>query len=241
MLADTAIKDNLEQARQRIAVAETKYNRTPGSVALLAVSKTQPASAILSAIQQQQCHFGENYLQEALNKIDELQGQPIVWHYIGAIQSNKTRPIAENFDWVHSVSSLKVAKRLSAQRPETLPTLNICLQFNVSDEASKSGATLKELSTLATEIAALPRIKLRGLMALPQKTETFEQQRAAFHHVQQAQQRLIDAGHPLDTLSLGMSADLEAAIAEGSTIVRIGTAIFGARKATPSPGYGADN
>ena len=232
MPIDTTIKQNLEQARLRIAAAETQYNRTTGSTVLLAVSKTQPASAILAALEQQQFHFGENYLQEALDKIETLQQYPIVWHYIGAIQSNKTRPIAENFTWVHSVSSLKVAKRLSAQRPEQLSELNICLQFNVSDESSKSGATLAELSTLANDIATLPRIKLRGLMAIPQKAETFEQQRAIFHTVQQAQQHLIESGHPLDTLSLGMSADLEAAIAEGSTMVRIGTAIFGPRKTT---------
>ena len=230
MLVDTVIKQNIEQARLRIATAETKYNRTAGSTVLLAVSKTQPASAILAALAQQQFHFGENYLQEALDKIEALQQYPIVWHYIGAIQSNKTRPIAENFAWVHSVSSLKVAKRLNAQRPEKLPDLNICLQFNVSDENSKSGVTLAELSALASDIATLPRIKLRGLMAIPQKTETVEQQRAIFHKVQQAQQHLIESGHPLDTLSLGMSADLEAAIAEGSTMVRIGTAIFGPRK-----------
>lgn len=224
---------NLEQIRQRIAAAEHQYHRLPGSVNLLAVSKTQPVTAILAALEQQQYHFGENYLQEALDKIDALQGHPILWHYIGAIQSNKTRPIAEQFAWAHSVSSLKIAKRLSAQRPESLPDLNICLQFNVSDEASKSGATLEALTTLAAEVAQLPRIKLRGLMAIPQITANIDQQRAVFHAVQQAQQGLIDAGYPLDTLSLGMSADLEAAIAEGSTMVRIGTAIFGERNSSP--------
>ena len=211
MLTNTAIKNNIAQARKRIAAAEKKFNKSARSVLLLAVSKTQPASAILTALAQQQFHFGENYLQEALDKIDTLQDHPITWHYIGAIQSNKTRPIALHFDWVHSVSSLKVANRLSTQRPATLPDLNICLQFNVSEEGSKSGATLEELSALATDVASLPRIKLRGLMAIPQKAATFEQQRATFHQVQQAQQYLIDAGHPLDTLSLGMSADLEAA------------------------------
>ncbi len=230
MPTTTSIKHNIQQTRQRIATAERKYGRKPGSVELLAVSKAQPVTSILAALEQQQYHFGENYLQEALNKIDALQGHPIVWHYIGAIQSNKTRPIAEQFDWVHSVCSLKIAKRLSVQRPATHPDLNICIQLNVSAEESKSGATLAELPTLATEIAALPHIKLRGLMAIPQKAENLDQQRAIFHAVQQAQQRLIDAGHPLDTLSLGMSADLEAAVAEGSTMVRIGTAIFGPRK-----------
>ncbi len=233
MATITSIKHNLLHVRQRIAAAETQYGRKSGSVGLLAVSKTQPVASILAALGQQQYHFGENYLQEALDKIDALQGHPIVWHYIGAIQSNKTRPIAQQFDWVHSVCSLKIAKRLSAQRPASLPDLNICIQFNVSAEESKSGAPLEALPALATEIAALPHIRLRGLMAIPQKAENFDQQRAIFHAVQQAQQRLIDAGHPLDTLSLGMSADLEAAVAEGSTMVRIGTAIFGLRKATP--------
>ena len=231
MPTDTAIKQNIEQARQRITTAEEQFGRPPGSVELLAVSKTQPASAILAAVEQQQYHFGENYLQEALDKIGALQGHAITWHFIGAIQSNKTRPIAEQFDWVHSVSSLKVAKRLSAQRPASRADLNVCLQFNVSDEASKSGISFEELATLASEVAALPHIKLRGLMAIPQKTGEVNQQRAIFHRVKQAQQYLIDAGHPLDTLSLGMSADLEAAIAEGSTMVRIGSAIFGSRAA----------
>ncbi len=231
MPTDTAIKQNIEQARQRITTAEEQFGRPPGSVELLAVSKTQPASAILAAVEQQQYHFGENYLQEALDKIGALQGHAITWHFIGAIQSNKTRPIAEQFDWVHSVSSLKVAKRLSAQRPASRADLNVCLQFNVSDEASKSGISFEELAALASEVAALPHIKLRGLMAIPQKTGEVNQQRAIFHRVKQAQQYLIDAGHPLDTLSLGMSADLEAAIAEGSTMVRIGSAIFGSRAA----------
>ncbi len=231
MPTDTAIKQNIEQARQRITAAEERFGRPPGSVELLAVSKTQPASAIVAAVEQQQYHFGENYLQEALDKIGALQGHAITWHFIGAIQSNKTRPIAEQFDWVHSVSSLKVAKRLSAQRPASRADLNICLQFNVSDEASKSGISFEELAALASEVAALPHIKLRGLMAIPQKTGEVNQQRAIFHRVKQAQQYLIDAGHPLDTLSLGMSADLEAAIAEGSTMVRIGSAIFGPRTA----------
>ncbi|HED39898.1 MAG TPA: YggS family pyridoxal phosphate-dependent enzyme, partial [Chromatiales bacterium] len=158
MPTDTAIKQNIEQARQRITTAEEQFGRPPGSVELLAVSKTQPASAILAAVEQQQYHFGENYLQEALDKIGALQGHAITWHFIGAIQSNKTRPIAEQFDWVHSVSSLKVAKRLSAQRPASRADLNVCLQFNVSDEASKSGISFEELAALASEVAALPHI-----------------------------------------------------------------------------------
>jgi len=230
MLTTETIKDNLLQARQRIAQAEANYGRPHGSVELMAVSKTQPAAAILAALAQQQHHFGENYLQEALQKIDALRDHPIVWHYIGAIQSNKTRPIAENFDWVHSVCSLKVATRLSAQRTDSLPALNVCIQTNISAEASKSGVPPEQLAALIAEIATLPRLKVRGLMAIPQKADNFAQQRAIFDAVQQAQQRLIEAGHPLDTLSLGMSADLEAAIAAGSTMVRLGTAIFGVRK-----------
>ncbi len=230
MPTDTAIKQNIEQARQQINAAEIKYGRPPGSVKLLAVSKTQPAAAVMAAFEQQQYHFGENYLQEALDKIIALRKLPLIWHYIGAIQSNKTRAIAENFDWVQSVSSLKVAKRLSAQRPDALTDLNICLQLNINSEANKSGTTLSELPSLVAEISTLPRIKLHGLMAIPQKMEHFDQQRAIFHDVWQAQQQLIEAGYPLEMLSLGMSADLEAAIAEGSTMVRIGTAIFGARK-----------
>ncbi len=230
MPTTATIKQNLQQVRQRIAEAELKYKRKANSVTLLAVSKTQPATAILAALEQQQYHFGENYLQEALEKIKVLQEKQIVWHYIGAIQSNKTRPIAEQFDWVHSVSNLKIARRLNAQRPDSLAPLNICIQTNISAETNKSGATVTELTGLVSEISALPRLKIRGLMAIPQKTETFKQQRAIFETVQQVQQRLIDVGHPLDTLSLGMSADLEAAIAAGSNMVRLGTAIFGQRK-----------
>lgn len=230
MSSACTIKQNFSTVRARIAAAEELYHRAEGDITLLAVSKTQPASAILAAIECQQRHFGENYLQEALEKIKALKGHAIIWHYIGAIQSNKTRPIAEHFDWVHSVSNLKIARRLSEQRPESLPELNICIQLNICHETSKSGVTLAELQPLATAVAELPRVRLRGLMAIPQKTETAEQQRAIFHQVNQAQQQLIAAGLPLDTLSLGMSADLEAAIAEGSTMVRLGTAIFGARK-----------
>lgn len=224
------IRSNLCTVRERIAAAEARFNRASGSVTLLAVSKTQSPSAIIAAAENRQRHFGENYLQEALEKIEALKGYPLTWHYIGAIQSNKTRPIAEHFDWVHGVSSLKVARRLSEQRTASLPDLNVCIQLNISCEASKSGATPDELLPLATAIAKLPRLRLRGLMAIPQRAETFTAQRAIFHQVQQAQQQLIEARIPLDTLSLGMSADLEAAIAAGSTMVRVGTAIFGARK-----------
>lgn len=229
MLTAHTIKENLQQVRKRIAQAETQFDREHGSVALLAVSKTQPVASILAALEAQQYHFGENYLQEALEKITALREHPIVWHYIGAIQSNKTRSIAENFDWVHSVSSLKVAKRLSDQRPTSRPDLNICIQTKISTEASKAGAAPEALDELLAEIASLPRLKLRGLMAIPQKADNFTQQCAIFDTVSQTQKRLIQSGYPLDTLSLGMSADLEAAIASGSTMVRLGSAIFGAR------------
>ena len=183
------------------------------------------------AWQEGQRDFGENYLQEALEKIDALQGKGIRWHFIGPIQSNKTRPIAESFDWVHSVDRLKVAQRLSAQRPDSMEPLNICLQVNISKEATKSGILPVELSELAKEVAALPNIRLRGLMAIPASSDNPVQQRQPFAELQQLlnslQQQLPE--QPLDTLSMGMSGDMEAAIQEGSTMVRIGTALFGPR------------
>lgn len=178
--------------------------------------------------------FGENYLQEALEKIEALQDLSLEWHFIGPIQSNKTRPIAEHFDWVHSVDRLKLARRLSEQRPPHLPPLNICLQVNVSGEQSKSGATLEELPALAREVASLPHLRLRGLMAIPAPAEGLEAQRQPFHHMHQALQQLNAEGLELDTLSMGMSGDLEAAIAEGATLVRIGTALFGPRPPKPA-------
>ncbi|MEA3405568.1 MAG: YggS family pyridoxal phosphate-dependent enzyme [Pseudomonadota bacterium] len=214
---------------QRIQTASQSSNRIPGSVSLLAVSKTKPVEDITELAKQGQIAFGENYLQEALQKIEvhpELE-----WHFIGPIQSNKTKPIAENFAWVHSVDRLKIAQRLSNQRPDTLPPLNILLEVNISGEASKAGFSSEELLKAAKEISNLPNLNLRGLMAIPQSETDHEKQRLPFAKMKQLlnqlQQTLPDC--QLDTLSMGMSGDLEAAIEEGATIVRIGTDIFGAR------------
>ena len=223
------IAQRLTTVQQQIRTAEEKFDREAGSVNLLAVSKTWPAADILAAAKQGQRDFGENYLQEALEKIDTLRDQGLVWHYIGHIQSNKTRPIAEHFDWVHSVDRPRIAHRLSEARPAHLPPLNICIQINISAETTKSGIQLPELMDLAHEITTLPGLKLRGLMAIPAPVDDFSQQRAAFHLLKTALSHLQKAGIPVDTLSMGTSNDMEAAIAEGSTIVRIGTAIFGER------------
>ena len=222
----STIADNIGQVSQRIRAAADAVQRDPSSIHLLAVSKTKPAQAVREAYAAGQLEFGENYLQEALGKQTELTDLPLSWHFIGPIQSNKTRAIAENFAWVHSVDRLKIAQRLSEQRPADLPALNICIQVNVSGEASKSGCTPADLPALANAISALPRLKLRGLMAIPEPTEDRAEQDAAFASVRDLQARL---NLPLDTLSMGMSHDLESAIAQGATWVRIGTALFGAR------------
>jgi pyridoxal phosphate enzyme (YggS family) len=228
----TTIADNIAQVRSRIHAAEQAAQRAAGSVQLLAVSKTKPAQALREAYAAGLRDFGENYLQEALGKQAELTDLPLIWHFIGPIQSNKTRAIAEHFDWVHSVDRLKIAQRLSEQRPAELPPLNICIQVNVSGEASKSGCTPADLPALAKAIAALPRLTLRGLMAIPEPTDARAEQDAAFAAVQRLQASL---DLPLDTLSMGMSHDLESAIAQGATWVRIGTALFGARDYGQSP------
>jgi pyridoxal phosphate enzyme (YggS family) len=222
----STIADNIQLVSSRIQAAVTAANRAENSVQLLAVSKTKPAQALREAYAAGLRDFGENYLQEALGKQLELADLPLIWHFIGPIQSNKTRAIAEHFDWVHSVDRLKIAQRLSEQRPAELPPLNICIQVNVSGEASKSGCTPADLPALAEAINALPRLKLRGLMAIPEPTEDRAEQDAAFAAVQKLQASL---DLPLDTLSMGMSHDLESAIAQGATWVRIGTALFGAR------------
>jgi pyridoxal phosphate enzyme (YggS family) len=200
---------------------------------LLAVSKTFPAEAVVEAMAAGQRAFGENYLQEALDKMQEVARlQPdtaIAWHFIGPIQSNKTRPIASSFQWVHTVERLKIAQRLSEQRPEELGPLDVCIQVNISGEASKSGASEDELPELARQVAALPKLRLRGLMAIPEATKDEAQQRAAFARLRALFDALRAQGLALDTLSMGMSGDLRAAVAEGATIVRIGSAIFGAR------------
>lgn len=213
----------------RIREAERRFQRLPGSVTLLAVSKTQPAAAIAVLAAAGQRHFGENYLQEALKKQAALSHLSLSWHYIGPIQSNKTRRIAERFDWVHSVDRLNIAQRLSEQRPDDLPPLNICLQVNISQEPSKHGLSLDELAPIAWQVAKLPRLRLCGLMAIPAASADFAAQRRPLARLREAQQALIAAGLALDTLSMGMSDDLEAAIAEGATLVRVGTAIFGPR------------
>ena len=222
----STIADNIGQVSQRIRAAADAVQRDASSIHLLAVSKTKPAQAVREAYAAGMRDFGENYLQEALGKQAELTDLPLSWHFIGPIQSNKTRAIAENFAWVHSVDRLKIAQRLSEQRPADLPPLNICIQVNVSGEASKSGCTPADLPALANAISALPRLKLRGLMAIPEPTEDRAAQDAAFAAVQSLQASL---NLPLDTLSMGMSHDLESAIAQGATWVRIGTALFGAR------------
>ena len=221
----STIADNILQVSSRIQAATQAANRSEDSVQLLAVSKTKPAQALREASAGLR-DFGENYLQEALGKQVELADLPLIWHFIGPIQSNKTRSIAEHFAWVHSVDRLKIAQRLSEQRPADLPPLNICIQVNVSGEASKSGCTPQDLPALAQAISALPRLKLRGLMAIPEPTDDRAEQDAAFAAVQKLQASL---DLPLDTLSMGMSHDLESAIAQGATWVRIGTALFGAR------------
>ena len=222
-MINTRLNHILAQIRQ----AEITYNRKPGSVQLLAVSKTKTAKDIAAAYQAGQRHFGESYCQEALKKQQELGAFDITWHFIGPVQSNKTKALAMHFSWIHSVDSFKIAKRLSDQRPGSLPPLNICLQVNISGEQSKSGITLNELPQLCELVAVLPNIKLRGVMAIPVPEEDFELQRLPYKTLYQAVAKLDNP--ELDTYSFGMSGDLNAAIAEGATIVRIGTALFGAR------------
>ena len=222
------IADRLQQIIERIHAAERRAGRSNDVVALVAVSKTQPAQAIRQAAAAGQQAFGENYLQEALAKQDALSDLPgLIWHFIGPIQSNKTRQISERFDWVHTVDRLRIAERLSQQRPADRPPLNVCLQVNVSGEASKSGVPLAELPELAAAVVRLPRLRLRGLMTIPAPVTGLEQQRIPFQILREAMAALALPG--LDTLSMGMSDDLEAAILEGATLVRVGTALFGPR------------
>lgn len=229
----SGIAQNLQAVQNGIAAATRAVARDPAVVRLLAVSKTFGPEAVIAAAQAGQTAFGENYLQEALDKMSAVHAaRPALrleWHFIGPIQSNKTRPIAENFDWVHSIEREKIAQRLSQQRPVHLPPLNVCLQVNISGEASKSGATPEQLPALAQAVAALPHLRLRGLMAIPEAAGTFEQQRLPFRQLRQLFEQLNTQGLALDTLSIGMSADMAAAIAEGATIVRVGSAIFGKR------------
>ncbi|MEE8058807.1 MAG: YggS family pyridoxal phosphate-dependent enzyme [Pseudomonadales bacterium] len=231
-----SVEFNIAKVQQRIRDAEEKYQRSHHSVQLIAVSKTHPAALIRQAAAAGITEIGENYVQEALKKQAELVDLPLHWHFIGPIQSNKTRLIAEHFAWVHSVDRLNIAQRLSKQRPSHLPALNICLQINISDEDSKSGIRLEQLDELAEQVILLPNLCLRGLMAIPKASDSESEQRAAFALLTAAAATLqhkhsrIDTYSGLDTLSMGMSGDMEAAIAEGATMVRIGTDIFGPRK-----------
>jgi pyridoxal phosphate enzyme (YggS family) len=225
----TAILSNLQATREAIASAAKAAQRNAAEVQLLAVSKTFPAEVVRAAYQAGQKAFGENYLQEALDKMRALADLPLEWHFIGPMQSNKTRPIAENFSWVHSVDRFKIAERLSAQRPAYMPPLNVCLQVNVSGEESKSGVAPQELVQLAYDVALLPKLKLRGLMTIPAQAHAEIAQRAPFAHMRKMLEELNEQGLALDTLSMGMSHDFPVAIAEGATIVRIGRAIFGSR------------
>jgi pyridoxal phosphate enzyme (YggS family) len=228
-MTDVAVSQHIAKLQDRIRIASQKCGRNPDEITLVAVSKTKPASAIRTAASAGLVDFGESYLQEALDKVQQLQDLPLCWHFIGPIQSNKTRPIAEHFDWVHSVDRLKIARRLSEQRPGHLPPLKLCLQVNISGEASKSGASLDELPALASAVEDLPGLQLRGLMAIPAPSRDFEQQRRAFAPVREAMESMRRDLPRLDTLSMGMSSDLEAAIAEGTTMLRVGTDIFGPR------------
>lgn len=221
----------LAAVQARIRAAEVRFERPAGSVSLLAVSKTKPLSDIVAAMTAGQRAFGENYVDEALEKISALSdaSDSPEWHYIGAIQSRKTADIAGQFAWAHGVDRLKVAQRLSRQRPESLPALNICLQVNLDAEASKAGVDPTEVPALAAQCAELPGLRVRGLMAIPAPRTDFDEQRAVFAQLRRLAEQLQSAHPQMDTLSMGMSADLEAAIAEGSTLVRVGTAVFGAR------------
>jgi PLP dependent protein len=228
---------SLASVHRRIDDAARSAGRAPGDVALLAVSKTFPAEAVRAAHAAGQRAFGENYVQESLDKIAALADlrASLEWHFIGPLQSNKSRAVAEQFDWVHSVDRLKIAQRLAEQRPAHLPPLNVCVQVNVSGEATKSGVAPAEVAALAQAIAALPTLRLRGLMAIPEPAGDLAAQRAPHRVLRELYDTLRAGGLALDTLSMGMSADLEAAVLEGATIVRIGTAIFGARDySTPS-------
>ena len=234
----STISTHLQAVLARIDAAARQVGRDPCDIALLAVSKTWPAPFVREAIAAGQRAFGENYVQEAVDKIVDVAtfpeclklGKPgLAWHFIGPLQRNKTRLVAEHFDWVHSVDRLNIAERLAEQRPASLPPLSICLQVNISGEAAKSGVRLEDAPAVARAIAHLPHLRLRGLMAIPAPADDFEAQRQPFRQLHELYQQLRAEGLALDTLSMGMSHDLEAAIAEGATLVRIGTAIFGER------------
>ncbi len=224
----TQITDNLGHIRTRVAAAAHRSGRDPASIGLLAVSKKQPPERVLAAIEAGQRDFGENYLNEALAKMAGI-GSMLRWHFIGPVQSNKTRGIAEHFDWVHGIDRLRVARRLSEQRPLNLPPINLCIQVNTAGESTKSGIAPEQLGDLAQAVSELPRTRLRGLMCIPPLATEFERQREPFRVLRLLKEDLSGLGIELDTLSMGMTADFEAAIAEGATWIRIGTAIFGPR------------
>jgi pyridoxal phosphate enzyme (YggS family) len=220
----------LRKIRDLLAKAAEDAGRRPEDVQLLAVSKKQPLEKILAAAEAGQRDFGENIVQEGIEKVTKLAERKLCWHFIGHLQSNKTRPVAEQFDWVHSVDSLKIARRLSEQRPESLQDLNVCIQVNIDEEASKSGAAPSAVGELARAVARLPRLRLRGLMCLPAIRESFAEQRLPFARTRELAEHLSQDGLVIDTLSMGMSDDYRAAVMEGATIVRIGTAVFGPRQ-----------
>ena len=224
------VTENLGIISNLLAEAAVAAGRRPGDVRLLAVSKKQPLEKIVAAADAGQRDFGENTVQEGIEKVTKLAQRGLCWHFIGHLQSNKTRAVAEHFDWVHSVDKLKTAKRLSEQRPERLGDLNVCIQVNIDEEASKSGVAPGAVGELARAVAALPRLRLRGLMCLPAIRDTFDEQRIPFARTRELAESLVRDGLAIDTLSMGMSDDFRAAIMEGATIVRIGTAVFGPRQ-----------
>ncbi len=223
------VTENLGKIRDLLTKAALEAERDPGSIRLLAVTKKQPLQLIADAVAAGQRDFGENFVQEGLERIRKLPQEHLVWHFIGHLQTNKTRAVAENFDWIHTLDRLKTAERLSRHRPDALGDLNVCLQVNVDDEAEKSGVRADALPDLAAACAALPRLKLRGLMCLPSYCEDFDEQRVPFARLRALKESLAADGIAMDTLSMGMSGDYRAAICEGATIVRIGTAVFGPR------------
>ncbi|MGB1403077.1 MAG: YggS family pyridoxal phosphate-dependent enzyme [Porticoccaceae bacterium] len=229
----STIENNITAVQRRLQQAASDAGRNPADIRLLAVTKTRNCSQISRAMDAGVSCFGENYLQEAMDKMEQLRDKPLEWHFIGPLQSNKTRQAAENFAWIHAIDRLKIAQRLSAQRPDNLPALNICLQINIDNESSKSGFNQDQAMDVAATIAQLPNLKLRGLMAIPKPRSTHMEQRQPFAQLRNLMQQInseLDNSEKLDTLSMGMSADLEAAIAEGATLIRVGTDIFGARQ-----------
>ncbi len=229
-------RQRFQLLRDAIGRAESRFDRTPGSVRLIGVGKVHSAETVRSMIESGLEDIGESYVQEAVAKQELLGDLAVTWHYIGHIQSNKTREIAGNFDWVHSVDRVKIAQRISAHRPADIPDLNICLQVNLEQEPSKGGLVGKDIDQAADEIGRLPGLRLRGLMAIPGISDNFDAQREKFRQVRIVLERLQSRGHALDTLSMGMSGDMEAAIAEGATMVRIGTSLFGPRPKRPNAG-----